>query len=85
MQTDDMTGKFMDPCSRLRELSCSNKDDSARSGPEVHAKWLLEHNNDEVRCRLGATQLAIGERLVVTKYNRDGGKALVGDWLTASS
>ena len=61
--------------SRLRELSLVNdhnmyelaKNANARGGSHVHAKWLQDHKGDEVRCRLVATQLALGERLDVTQ------------------
>ena len=79
MQTDMVTGKFMDAFNvekgRLRELSWVNKhtthelakDDSTRSDPRAHAEWLQDHKGGEVQCRLVATQLTVGERLDATQ------------------
>ena len=39
----------------------------ARGGSRAHAKWLQDHMGDHVRCRLVATQLAIGEKLDVAQ------------------
>ena len=60
---------------RLRDLGSINEHNNyevvknavARGGSHVHAKWLQDHKGDEVRCRLLATQLAIGERPDVTQ------------------
>ena len=43
------------------------KNADALGGSHVHAKWLRDHKRDEIRCRLAATQLPIGERLDVTQ------------------
>ena len=48
----------------------------ARVGSHVHFEVV-----DEVRCRLVATQLAIGEKLDLTQSTTDGGKALAGTFV----
>ena len=48
-------------------ISVHNMNADARGGCHAHAKWLQDHESDDVRCRLVATQLAIGERLEVTQ------------------
>ena len=61
--------------SPLRELGFMNehsmydhlKNADVIVGSYVHMKWLRDHEGDEVRCRLVATQLAICERLDVTQ------------------
>ena len=79
--------------SRLRELSLVNehnmyelvKNANALGGSHVHAEWLQDHKGDEVRCRLVATQLTMGERLDVTQKctTINAGMAVVGDCFTA--
>ena len=43
------------------------KNADARGGSHVRAKWWRGNRCDEVRCRLVATQLAIGVRLDVSQ------------------
>ena len=71
------TGEILDPLQvgRLRHLGLVNKHNmhefvknaDASGGSHVDAKWLQDHKGDEIRCRLAATQLAIGETLDVTQ------------------
>ena len=73
------SGLLLDPdkvaLGRRRELGLMQehnmydvvKNEDAKGGSHVHAKWLQDVKGEEVRCRLVATQLAIGERLDVTQ------------------
>ena len=80
-------------CSQLREKEVAIRYQlaillnlrDARGGCHVRAEWLQDHKGDEVRCRLVATQLAIGEKGTSRRSTppSDGGNALVGDGVTA--